>query len=36
MDDLNTARGIVNSILLSIPMWMLIIYFGWRYIANGS
>jgi hypothetical protein len=30
MDDLNTARDIVNGILLSIPIWMLIIYFGVR------
>lgn len=28
-DDLSAARDIINAILLSIPLWLIILGFAW-------
>jgi len=32
-DDLNPARGIINAILLSIPLWIVVYFMGAMAVA---
>lgn len=32
-DDLNPARGIINGVLLSIPLWVLVWFMGAMAVA---